>query len=333
LSQTQRARPRRRRQPVERGVRLLPQRLGPLPGRRQPERRDIGRLALLGVLARGLAEFVRALRHVEHVVDDLERQSDRAAVDLERRCNRRIETTRAGAHPHRGGEQRAGLHPVHPLEFFERQRAADRGEVERLAAAHAQGRRGMRQFAHQRRARAIRQIRVGQHLERLGLQRVAGQHRGGLVERDVHGRLAAPHRVVIHAGQVVVNQRVHVHVLDRERRAVERGERRLGDLAGRVDQQRTHALAAAQHRVAHRLVQPLRRARLRRQLRVGGAFEARQPIAAPRAEVLLRGLGLRARVRRRLHRHWLPRSSSGFSGTSRSPSSFLISCSAAASLA
>jgi hypothetical protein len=54
-----------------------------------------------------------------------------------------------------------------------------------------------------------------QHLEGLGLQRVADQQRGRFVVGHVHGRLAAAERVVVHAGHVVVDQRIRVDHLDR----------------------------------------------------------------------------------------------------------------------
>ncbi len=47
------------------------------------------------------------------------------------------------------------------------------------------------------------------------LQRVAGQHGGGLVVRLVHGRPAAAQVVVVHARQVVVDQAVGVDALQR----------------------------------------------------------------------------------------------------------------------
>ena len=54
-------------------------------------------------------------------------------------------------------------------------------------------------------------------------QRVARQHGRRLAVDDVHGRAPAPRGVVVHARQVVVDQRVGVHELDGDRAAAARG--------------------------------------------------------------------------------------------------------------
>ena len=43
---------------------------------------------------------------------------------------------------------------------------------------------------------------------------VAGQNRRRLVEGAVHRRLAAPQIVIVHGGQIVMDQRIAVHALD-----------------------------------------------------------------------------------------------------------------------
>ncbi len=58
---------------------------------------------------------------------------------------------------------------------------------------------------------------VGEELERERLQRIAHEQRGGLVELDVHRGLAAPQDVVVHAGKIVVHERIGVDQLDRAR--------------------------------------------------------------------------------------------------------------------
>ena len=56
--------------------------------------------------------------------------------------------------------------------------------------------------------------RTGDCLESLGQQDVTGQHRGGFTECLVAGGLAAAHIVVIHAGQVIMDERIAVQHLD-----------------------------------------------------------------------------------------------------------------------
>src|SRR5690606_33310713 len=96
---------------------------------------------------------------------------------------------------------------------------------------------------------------IGQGLEGQGLKCVSGEDRGGLVEGHVHGGTPAAHVVVVHRRQVVVHQRVGVDQLDRGGRQVQAGFVGAQRGAGGVDQQRTHALAAAEGGVAHGRVQ------------------------------------------------------------------------------
>ena len=85
----------------------------------------------------------------------------------------------------------------------------------------------------------------------LGQQGVAGEHGDSLAEHLVVGQLAAPVIVVVHGGEVVVDQRVGVDALD----GAGQGQR-VGFVAaagrGRGEAQRgADALAAGKQRVAH----------------------------------------------------------------------------------
>src|SRR4029077_607961 len=107
-------------------------------------------------------------------------------------------------------DQPAGLQPVNGLEL------AEIGHVEVLPADHAidTGRSGQRRGGGQYVLRIAR-LRGEQVVERLRVQRIAGQDRDVLPELDVAGRPAATQLVVVHRRQVVVNQRVGVDQLDR----------------------------------------------------------------------------------------------------------------------
>ena len=87
------------------------------------------------------------------------------------------------------------------------------------------------------------------------MQGVADQQRGRFVVFDVHGRPAAAEHVVVHAGKIVVHERVRMHQLHGARRDFQPLGHRAGDFAGRKAKERPHALAATEHGVAHRLVQ------------------------------------------------------------------------------
>ena len=112
--------------------------------------------------------------------------------------------------------------------------------------------------------------RSAMQLERQRLQGVAHQQRGRLVVFDVHRGLAAAQDVVVHAGHVVVHQRIgmdHFH-----RRGDDFQARRIGagEFARGKGEQRTHALAALERGIAHGLVQARRRVLRARQAALRG---------------------------------------------------------------
>ncbi|KGX49637.1 hypothetical protein Y025_5570 [Burkholderia pseudomallei TSV32] len=219
--------------------------------------RHVGRLVVRRVLAGRLAERRGIGGDVENVVHHLERQADGRRIGVERAhrvAGRRL--ARERAHAHRRAQQRARLHPMHRLQRVARERHADAREIDRLAARHADRAARERELAHERRLPVGRQRGgVGQRDESLRLQRVADEQRGRLVVLDVDGRLAATQRVVIHARHIIMHERIHVNHLERSRRRVTRRLRRARKLARRMAQQRTHAFAAPEHRIAHRFVQ------------------------------------------------------------------------------
>ena len=90
-------------------------------------------------------------------------------------------------------------------------------QIDHLAADHAGGAGRAASEADQLTAHRRIAMRIGirQHLERHGQQPVAGEHRGRLVELLVASRPAAPQIAVVHRRQIVVDQRIGVHHLDR----------------------------------------------------------------------------------------------------------------------
>ena len=103
---------------------------------------------------------------------------------------------------------------------------------------------------------------VGQRLRRedvecQALQGVTHQQRGGLIELHMHRGFAAPQRIVVHCRHVVVHQRIGVDQFDRGGGVLHPIGVGARDLAGGKRQQRAHALAAAQYRVAHGFMQAL----------------------------------------------------------------------------
>ncbi len=94
-----------------------------------------------------------------------------------------------------------------------------------------------------------------EHIEGLGLQGIAGENGGGLVEGAVAGGAAAAQVVIVHGRQIVMHQRVGVDEFHRAGRDIETPRRRADGRAGGVYQERAHTLAATEHRIAHGLVQ------------------------------------------------------------------------------
>jgi hypothetical protein len=249
----------------------------------EAEQRHVGGLVGRGVLAGGLAQGLRIGGDVEDVVDHLERQADGRAVVAQRRQRGGADTLPQAAP--------ISTLPCSSAPVFRRcisrscvfvERDADAGQVDRLAAGHALAARGAREQAAQRGlGGGGNLVALGrQQLEGQRLQRVAGQQRIGLAELHVHRGLAAAQHVVVHAGQVVVHQRIGVDQFGGAGRAQRRGLVAADRFAGGQHQQRPQPLAAVEHGIAHGVAQQHGRidadpARQRRSTRPGGFAPAR----------------------------------------------------------
>ena len=137
-------------------------------------------------------------------------------------------------------------------------------------------------------ASGIRARLAREQRERVGQQRVAGENRHAFAVNDVRRGPAAPQRVVVHRGEVVVDERIRVNHFERTRRRERQGPGRVsvlavlfGDSLGRRERQDgTQPLAAGEDAVAHRLGHHGgRRARLRKE-----PLERRIDGLAPRGE-------------------------------------------------
>jgi hypothetical protein len=149
---------------------------------------------------------------------------------------------------------------------------ARRVEIESLSPGHA-GRAG--HFAKYRAGVAgVAQTGGAEHDERQRLQRVAGQQRCRLAECHVTRWPASPQRVVIHARQVVVDERIGVDQFDGGSRRVSGVGGGSDGFRGRVDQQRSDPLSPAERRVAHRFSEFRGGLRDRRQRTVERRFDA-----------------------------------------------------------
>ncbi|EKE16589.1 MAG: hypothetical protein ACD_10C00905G0003 [uncultured bacterium] len=125
------------------------------------------------------------------------------------------------------------------------------GDVKRLAQNHALRARGFGKACNQGKPGfGAAKGRVGQQIEGQRLQRVTGQNRGGLIPFDMHGRQAAAQRVVVHRGQVVVDERIGVQRLDRGG-GRDRGFRTQAQHAGGFQRQKPAQAFAARAGIGH----------------------------------------------------------------------------------
>ena len=127
------------------------------------------------------------------------------------------------------------------------QAAVDR-DVEVLAADHPERR--LRELA-----RDVGRRVAKREAERLRQERVPGEDRDVLAEADVRARLAAAEVVVVEGGQVVVDEAERVDELERAPGGKQLGRVEAERLAGREAEHRPDALAAAEERVAQRLLE------------------------------------------------------------------------------
>ena len=157
---------------------------------------------------------------------------------------------------HRRADQRAGLVNMHVLQLRQFELLAHRIQIDGLASGHATTATGMRQEAHHLDLLLgpIGQRHIRDQLKRQRLQAVPRQQCRGFSELHVHGRLSPPQHVVVHAGQVVMHQRIGVNAFHCAGHAFDTPGLGMHCLSRCKSQQRAHALATAQHRITHGLV-------------------------------------------------------------------------------
>jgi hypothetical protein len=91
----------------------------------------------------------------------------------------------------------------------------------------------------------------GENLKCHSEQSVSCQHRNAFAEDLVRGRAAAAEVIVIHAGQIVVDQRVSVNAFDGRGRGQRVISASSASLGGRDAKHRSHALPSGEQTVAH----------------------------------------------------------------------------------
>ncbi len=150
---------------------------------------------------------------------------------------------------------------MHLLDLRDRELAPLGLEIDGLTASHAETADRAREQLHEAHAdrRVGGQSRIaGEQLECEGLQRITDQQRRRLIVRLVARRPAAAQVIVVHRRQIIVHQGVNVDQLQGACGGLDLLLREPDGPGRREEQDRAHALAAAEHAVAHGGVQPLR---------------------------------------------------------------------------
>ncbi len=211
-------------------------------GRHLPQqqgRQGLDALAQVG--AGGLAGLVPVAGDVEHVVGQLERDTDPLAEGAEDVDHPRLGAGGQCSYPAGDGDQRSGLAGQHAQVVVERVVVrAGAGGLQDLAGDQPLERVGLQPDGLR--------AEVGQHLGGTGEEEVAGQDGDRVVPARVGAGRAASHRGLVH--DVVVVERGEVGELDHDGGRDHAGRTGVAELGGQQHQQRTEALPARGHQMA-----------------------------------------------------------------------------------
>src|SRR5690606_9050474 len=204
--------------PLERGFGVVRAGARQRPGAGHTEEGGIRGLAQPLVAPGSLAQGALITHYVQNVVGDLEGKPQRFAVGGQALQVARAAVRGDPAEAEGGGEQGACLGPVdlfqppgirlHPFRF----------QVPQLATDHSGGTGGTTELGHERAAHLARQPQTHrpflEDAHRQREQRGPRQRRLRHPEDPVYGRPTPPQVVVVHAGEIVVHQRIRVDDLE-----------------------------------------------------------------------------------------------------------------------
>ena len=219
----------------------------------QAEQGGVGVFALHRVFARRFAEGGAVGGGVQYVVGDLVGDAEVFAECVQRRRVCGVVGSGLRAKVQCGAYQRAGFAAVHGLQLRQCERAPGRRHVAHLSAYHPRPSGGSGKGLdlcqlNRRRERAARQQGEGE-----GVQRVAGEDSGRFVIGAVRAGASPAQVVIVHRGQIVVDERVGVDGFHCAGGGVN-GVKRHGEGVSRgVEERGAQAFAAAEGGVAHRI--------------------------------------------------------------------------------
>src|SRR5882672_5557094 len=236
--------------------RLAQEPLRLLLGALDPDGAGRGGLAARLVRAGSLADLLPRRPHVQEVVADLEREPDARSVVAESPLERGGRSADLRAEEERSADEHAGLSRVHGENAPERHSLAFEKEVHRLAPDHALRPGRFRDDPHQGTGNLRLPLRCpGERLERERQERVPREDGHALPVHDMVRGASAPPVVVVHAGEIVVDQGKGVDHLERDggwNRGSALSQHRL---AGEKAEGGPQSLAARENAVADRGVE------------------------------------------------------------------------------
>ncbi len=199
--------------------------------------------------------------YIQYVVGNLEGEAYIAGIAFQMRAAFGWDMAEDRAHFDAGGNQRAGLQRLQP-----RYRGQVKGRLFRLQIHHLSARHAIRATGQRQRRNQLAAdegvgvgARTGEDFKGQRMQRVARQHGGCLPECAVHRGLAPAHIVIVHARQIVMDQRIDMDRLHRRSDAQRDIAVDMEQRSGRSDQQGPQPFAAANRRMAHRGIERIAR--------------------------------------------------------------------------
>lgn len=203
----------------------------------------------------GPRRHVRLGAGVKNVVPDLESQTQIVTEALKGRAQAFRPGGWKRSQLNGSGDQKTRLMEVDAGEesgVDRLRRESGKPEIETLAADEPTPSRGAGEEADHAEPDGFLGARIlGEDLERQGLQGVAYKDRRRFIERPVTTRSSAPHVIVVHCREIVVDERVSVHTLDGARGGIQSLKGESERMGGGVHQKRPKTLAAAQKSVGH----------------------------------------------------------------------------------
>lgn len=192
---------------LERGEGFCGELRGDLAGFFEADDRRVSRFLRGDIFPGGLAQFLAGLRHIQNVVDDLEGETDVVTETGEGAKLRRCAVGTHAAEARGTAEQGAGFAFMNVAELRKRCGFVFALEIGDLTGNELKRTRSAGEFEHERMVRITRGgLRLNEDFKSLRQQCVASKNGDAFAKNLVTGRLATPEIVVVHRGQVIVDE-------------------------------------------------------------------------------------------------------------------------------